>query len=203
MRTFKVLLTMAAFACVSLAAAAQSQQQAPPSKPPEQKEQAKAPAKKAKKVWGEDDVKDLRKPWDEHTDAQRTAAEAKAAADAKAAEDAKAAANAPAQEKSTNPIDPKTGKPIVDPDSVEGLEEQLKNWQLSLKNTETELEAARKRMAELTGNPERWESAKLEVEILEGNIQDTKKRIAELEPRIEQAKKPGAKPAAPPAPEKP
>ncbi len=57
-----------------------AQQSQPPSPPPQQQSKPKTPAKKAK-VWTDDDLQVLRKPWDDYTDQK---AQTEQAADATA-----------------------------------------------------------------------------------------------------------------------
>jgi hypothetical protein len=168
--------------CLAAALAVSAQSQQPPPKPDEKPK----PAKKAKKVWSEDDLTGLRKPSDEY--AERKAAEADAAA--------KAAEAKPGEEKSdAKPmIDPISGKPFVDPESPEGMAEQLRRWEQSLTHTETQLREARARLAD-TSDAERWETAKAEVDILESNLLDTQRRIDELKAKLA-ANPPKEKPPA-------
>jgi len=51
-----------------LVAAGVAAAQAPPPPKPAEQERPKPPAKKPKKVWTGDDLQDLKKPWDEHTE---------------------------------------------------------------------------------------------------------------------------------------
>jgi len=79
LRTSLVLLA----ALGLLAPAAEAQQQAPPPAAPQKaKEQLKP---KAKRVWSEEEVKELRKPWDQVEEEKKEEAKPGAAADAKAA----------------------------------------------------------------------------------------------------------------------
>lgn len=172
----------------ALAAGAQSQQPAP-------KTDEKKTVKKAKKVWTEDDVAGLRKPSDDYTDKKAAEeAAAKAAAAASAAE--QKPGEAAFEQKPM--IDPVSGKPYIDPDSPEGLAEQLKRWEVSLANTEAQYNEARTRLTQITDS-ERWESAKLEADLLSQNIVDTQRRIEELRARIAALppKKDGAAATAP------
>lgn len=186
---------------VALAVGAQSQQPPPP------KADEKKPPKKARKVWTQDDVARLRTPSDNYAD--KKAAEEAAA---KAAAAASAAEQRPAEEASEQKpiIDPISGKPFVDPDSPEGLAEQLKRWEASLVATEAQLAEARSRLTQTT-DPDRWESAKLEVDLLSQNVVDTQRRIEELKVRIaanppkkdagaSAAAQPNPPPQPPPAP---
>jgi DNA repair exonuclease SbcCD ATPase subunit len=166
-------------------------QQPPPAK-------SEPPPKKAKKVWTDDDVKSVRKPWDEHV-------EKKAAEEAAKAEAAKKAAEAKTEEEEGPPevIDPKTGKPYVDPESPEYLEKRLKGWEEELAGTEERAERARREMIEFSNDPDRWEMAKTKLETYEENIAFIKKTIEEHKQKLEalrKAGKPAAKPEGAPAP---
>lgn len=177
---------------MALAAGAQSQQ------PPKPEEKPK-PAKKAKKVWTEDDLSGLRRPSDEY--AEKKVAEA----DAKAAEAKVKAGEKDAAGEAKPIVDPISGKPYLDPNSPEGMAEELKRWEDSLTHTEAQLSEARARLAD-TSDPERWETAKAEVEILEGNVLDTQRRIEDLKAKLA-ANPPKEKPtpaqgqAPPPSPQ--
>jgi len=179
---------------VALSSGAQSQQPQPPPKADEKK-----PPKKAKRVWTEDDVAGLRKPSDEYVD-KKVAEEAAAKAAASPAE------QKPGEEATEQKpiIDPVSGKPYLDPNSPEGLAEQLKKWESALVNTEAALNEARARLTQTT-DPDRWESAKLEVDLLSQNVVDTQRRIEELKARIAALppKKEGAAPAPKPNPPAP
>lgn len=177
---------LAAALGLGLATSAQQQQPPPPPKPAEQAK----PARKPKKVWTEDDIAGVRKPQDEYLD-QKAAEEAAA----------KATAQKPGEEASEQKplIDPVSGKPYVDPDSPEGLEAQLKRWEASVSSTEQQINEARARLAQ-TSDQERWETAKMELDTLEQNLVDTRRRIEELKVRIA-AVKPPAKDAAPKPPQ--
>lgn len=170
----------------SLIVGAQQQQQPAP-----QPKETPKPAKKVKKVWTQDDLAGIRKPSDEYVD-QKAAAEAAA----------KAAAEEKPVEETSKPepiVDPVTGKPYLDPDSLEGLQEQLRRWEESVPATEQLISEARSRLAQ-TNEQERWESAKLELDTLEQNLLETRRRIEELKARIAAMKPPakGATPQTPP-----
>lgn len=184
------------FLVAALAVGAQSQQ--PPPKP----EEKPKPAKKAKKVWTEEDLSGLRRPSDEYAEKKAAEADAAAAAAAKQAERKPGEAPAPEEPR----IDPVSGKPIYDPDSPEGMQEQLTNWEGSLVRLQEALREARARLAD-TQDPSRWETARTEVDLLEQNIVETQRRIGELKAKLA-ANPPTEKPAAtqeqaPPAPPPP
>jgi len=195
MRTLKrVGWILACALSIALGATAQSQPQQPAPKADEKK-----PPKKAKRVWTEDDVAGLRKPSDEYAD-KKSAEEAAAKAAASAAEP-KPGEEVAAQKPMVDPI---SGRVYVDPDSPEGLAEQLKKWESALVNTEAALNEARARLTQVT-DPDRWESAKAEVDILSQNMVDMQRRIDELKARIAvlPPKKEGAAPAPKPNPPAP
>jgi colicin import membrane protein len=180
----------------TLAAFAQTpppQQQQPPPKPPEKQQPAKEPAKKAKKVWTNDDLGQVRKASDKYVD-QKEADAAKAAAEKAAAEKAAKEGKEAEGEKPQVPIDPKTGKPYEDPDSVPALEKAVKGWEDELKRSEEQLDVARREMAN-AANPDRWESAKTKVDVFEQNIIDIKKKIEETKAQLAEAKKQQKPPA--------
>ena len=186
---------MAALAILLAVGVASAQAPPPPPKPAEQ-EKPKPPAKKAKKVWTGDDLKELKTPADEYS-------EKKAAEEAAKAEEAKAAAKPEAEaEEPPRPeeIDPKTGKRLVDPDSLEGLQKQLDGWEAEVKRTEALAEDARREMTSAP-NQEAWESAKTKMETYEQNVADIQQKIADLRVRIEAKKKEGTPAARPPAPQ--
>jgi hypothetical protein len=104
MKRLAIIVILAAFAVPC--AWTQSQQQPPT---PPAKEKDKAP-KRAKRVWTEDDIASVRKPWDEHAD--KKAAEAAAAAEAEAAKSAPAAEGAAAPAAPAEaPAQPAAGEP--------------------------------------------------------------------------------------------
>jgi hypothetical protein len=179
---------------ILIAAGVASAQAPPPPKPAEQ-EKPKPPAKKAKKVWTGEDLQDLKKPWDEH-------AEKKQAEEAAKAEAAKEPAKAEAKEPpAPEEIDPVTGKKILDPESLEAMERDLKGWEDEVKRTEQLAEDARK---EMNSSPDQdaWESAKAKLEIYEQNVVDIQKKIEELRAQIAEKKKTqGKPPAKAPAPQ--
>ncbi len=170
---------------LSVALAVGAQQQ--PAPKPEEKPK---PAKKARRVWTEDDIAGVRKPSDEYAD-QKSAEYAAAQA---------AAQKKPEASEQKPIIDPVSGKPYVDPDSLEGLQEQLKRWEGSVARTEQQIGEARAKLAQTTDS-ERWESVKMEADLLEENLADTLRRIEELKARIAASKPPakGAAPQTPPA----
>lgn len=188
----KRIAWLTAALAILVAAGVASAQAPPPPKPAEQ-EKPKPPAKKAKKVWTGDDLQDLKKPWDEHTEKkQKEADEA-----AKAEEATKAAAKEPAKEEPPAPeeIDPTTGKKILDPESLEAMEKDLASWEKEVKRTEQLAEDARK---EMTAAPDQdaWESAKARMEIYEQNVVDMQQKIEELRAKIAEKKKTQTKPPA-------
>lgn len=193
------IVILAGFLAVALGARAQNPPQQPPPKPPAAPEKAKEQKKKTKRVWGEEDIRELRKPWDQHAD-QKAAEAVKAEEAAKAAE--AQAAGAPAGEGEADaPIDPATGKPRADPNSPEAIEKRLKAWENELKRTEELAVAARKEVTQYAGvDADRWESAKLKAETYEQNMVEIQKKIEETRAELAEAKKqrPGAKPAAAP-----
>lgn len=87
MANLRTALALAATLALIAPAAAMAQQQTQPA-PQKAKEQ---PKPKAKRVWNEDDVKELRKPWDQPEEEKKAEAAKPGAADAKpaAAEGAK------------------------------------------------------------------------------------------------------------------
>jgi hypothetical protein len=110
------LALLAALSLVPAAAAAPQQSQ---SSAPQEKEK---PKPKAKRVWSEDDVKELRKPWDEYEDAKRAAAEKAAAAKDKE----KGAPAEPSAAAGEKPAGEPSGAPENDlPKTLEEAEQQL------------------------------------------------------------------------------
>lgn len=77
-------LALAATLILISPAGVPAQQPTPPAAPQKAKEQPK-PKSKAKRVWGEEDVKELRKPWDQSEEEKKDETKAGAATDAKAA----------------------------------------------------------------------------------------------------------------------
>ncbi len=190
----KRIAWLTAALAILVAAGVASAQAPPPPKPAEQ-EKPKPPAKKAKKVWTGEDLQDLKKPWDEHTEKKEAEEAAKAEA---AKEPAKAAAEEPP---APEEIDPVTGKKILDPESVEAMEKDLKSWEDEVKRTEQLAEDARKEMTS-SPNQDAWESAKTRMEIYQQNALDMQQKIEELRAKIAEKKKTqGKPPAKAPAPQ--
>lgn len=186
---------MTSLLTIVLTAGAQSQQPAPK---PEEKPK---PAKKAKKVWTEEDLQAIRKPSDDYLD-QKQAQEASVNEAVRTGGEQKPSEQTDQEQPR---IDPVSGKPIYDPDSPEGLAEQIENWEKSIVRTAEALSEARTRMSEVT-DPVRAESAKQEVEIHEQNLVDMRQRLEQLKARLADAKsaKQGkGKDATPPPPQAP
>lgn len=119
-RARQFLMGLGIVAALGLATATPAQQPPPP-KPASEQEKPKPPAKKAKKVWTGDDLKDLRTAADEH-------------AEKKAAEEAAAKEAAETEKK-------KTGEKAVAPAAEQQPEE-------AAFNAPTTVEEAEKRIAE-------------------------------------------------------
>ena len=172
--------------------AAQAPQQPPPQKPPE-KQEPKKETKKPRRVWTNDDVGGLRKPWDEHEEkkaAEKAAAE-KVAAQAKGAEEKKEEP----EEVDPLSIDPATGKPFLDPDSPEGIQKQIEGWEKSLVAAHEAVEEARKERNAAASQSD-WDSWNDRLQIREQNVRELQELIAGLKVKLEEAKK-GAPPAQP------
>ncbi|HEX9761036.1 MAG TPA: hypothetical protein VGA40_08955 [Candidatus Acidoferrales bacterium] len=180
---------------VAMGAVAQSAPPQDPPKPPAKKEEAKK--QKPKKVWTGEDLAKLRRPVDKYRAEKDKEADeaAKAAAAAKEAA-AKEGQAKPEEKPPEGPINPATGKPYVDPESVEGMEKLLAQYEDQFKRSEEALEEARREM-NTQRDPDRWESAKLKVETYEANILDLTQKMEETKAKIAAAKE--KKPAPPPA----
>lgn len=190
----KRIAWLTAALAILVAAGVASAQAPPPPKPAEQ-EKPKPPVKKAKKVWTGEDLQGLKKPWDEHTEKKEAEEAAKAEA---AKEPAKTAAEEPP---APEEIDPVTGKKILDPESLEAMEKDLKSWEDEVKRTEQLAEDARKEMTS-SPNQDAWESAKARMEIYQQNALDMQQKIEELRAKIAEKKKTqGKPPAKAPAPQ--
>ena len=196
----KRIAWLTAALAILVAAGVASAQAPPPPKPAEQ-EKPKPPAKKAKKVWTGEDLQDLKKPSDDY--AEKKQAEEGAKAEAAKAEAAKEPAKAEAEEPpAPEEIDPVTGKKILDPESLEAMEKDLKSWEDEVKRTEQLAEDARKEMTSAP-NQDAWESAKTRMEVYEQNVLDMQQKIEELRAKIAEKKKTQPKPAAKPTPQTP
>ena len=161
---------------------------------------AKQPAKKPKKVWTEDDLESVRKPSDQFVDQKSAEEQGAKEAEAKAKADAALASQAPAAPK----IDPKTGKPIIEPDSPEDFQNQITNWEDEVKRTEQMYRDAREKMTKYSGIDEvRYESMRQEADIYSQNVIDLRKKIEGLKVKLGEAQKnrqAAPKPAAAPPP---
>lgn len=202
------LLTLCAFGLTSVAGVspALAQTQNPP--PPAKKEDPR-PKPKAKKVWGNEDAADLRKPSDEYADQKAREADQAAAAGASAARPAgtpgapgaapvaAAVAAAPAVESTA----PKR-------ETLEELEELLELKEEVVKNESGLIEGLRLKIEEST---ERAEQMKMEDEIVvkQKLVQEAQQEVITVRDRVnalkrqqvEDARKAAApKPATPPPP---
>lgn len=162
-------------------------------KPPEQKPK---PAKKPKKVWTEDDVHAVRKPWHDYQDqAAEAAAAAKAAAEAKA-EAANRAAQAPAAEAAAT-AENKANKVYV-PDTVEGIEKQIQVYQTTIASYHQRIADAREKYFN-TGNDEHRAELRREIDFLNSEIEKFEADLKVLEASLEKRLAAGEK-QPPPAP---
>lgn len=154
-------------------------QDPPPPPPPKPAEQAKPPAKKAKKVWTGEDLKDLRRPADRYVEQkEKTAEEAAKAEAAKKEADAKAAEGAGNPEEE---ITPEWKTPEV-------LERQVGEYDEKIEDTKALIEKSRQAML-ASKNQEEYDSAKLDYETHLENLEYLQKRAAELKTELEAAKK--------------
>lgn len=81
----KVRISLALAAAFALLAPAAAAQQPPAQPAPQKAKEQPKPKPKAKRVWSEEEVKELRKPWDQVEEEKKEEAKPGAAADAKAA----------------------------------------------------------------------------------------------------------------------
>ena len=160
-------------------------------KPPEEKPK---PAKKPKKVWTEDDVHAVRKPWHDYQDQRAAeAAEAAKAAAAAKAEEANAAAQAPAAEAAATAENP--ANKVYVPDTIEGIEKQIQVYQTTIASYHQRIADARAKYFN-TGNDEQRAELQLEIAYLNSEIEkfeaDLKVLEASLEKRLTGEKQPPA-----------
>jgi hypothetical protein len=216
-RTLILLTAAAVFFLMAPAAGAQQQSGTAPAK------QAKAPAKKAKKVWGEEDLGSLRKASDEYAESKARAEEAAAAGEAAAksgeAKPGTMGAEGEAAVKAENdksltehdegsPTDRSRGDMFagIEVDTLEQVEEQVDLKGKELVGMEELLYQARRKF-EATGNPAEREDLQKEIDGAAGHVERIKAEIAWLEARaleISERLKAAAAgqagaPAAPPA----
>lgn len=141
--------------------------------PPKKKEEPK-PKAKAKKVWSDEDVAGLRKPWDEYADKkQREADEAAAAAQKEKA--AQAPGAAPAAQ---------TAPPAVEEakrDPIEELSEQLDIKQETLTTERGLIEGLTLKLDEEGADRA---AIQAEIETKRKLVADTEAQIAEIQKRL-------------------
>ncbi len=193
----QVLRITTVLGVLALAAAAQAPPPQPATKPASEQEKTK-PAKKAKRVWTDDDLKGLRKPSDEASAEKQPPAE-EAGKPAEASDKDKVAK--PGEEASPEvQFDPDTGKPYEDPNAPATMEKMLKDLEGSIQRTQDLVEQAHKEMASAPDDAH-YDVAKEKADAYEADIETMQKQAQDLRARLETAKKqkPAAKPKAAPA----
>lgn len=173
---------------VSLASTATPQQPPSPAAPAPQKQKKDRP----KRVWTDDDLKGLRKPWDEHAE-QKAKAEAEAAA-AKAAPPEEAGSKAEAQTPEPAEV------PDFDPPKTrEEAEQRLKEKREEIANQRAAIQDVRDEYFN-AGNDQIREELRLRIEKMTRDLEAAEAALVLLEKSVEEFRKKEEAPKPPPSP---
>ena len=168
------------------------QSQQPP--PPAEKEKPKPPAKKAKRVWTDEDVKDLRKPSDEYV-------EKKAAAEQDAKDKEKAAAQKEPAAKETKPAEPAAESSFIAPTTVEEAEKRITEKREEIKFAEDSVRQLREEYIN-EKNEQIREDLKGRLAKMEKNVEEAYADLELLEKSLKELKSKGSTPQ-PESPQRP
>jgi hypothetical protein len=175
---------LAALLALSPATFARQAQQPPP---PAEKEKPKPPAKKAKRVWTDEDVKGLRKPSDEY-------AEKKAAAEQQdAKEKEKAAEQKDPAVKEAKPAEQETAdeSTYIAPTTVEEAEKRISEKREEIKFAEDAVQQLRSDYFN-EKNEQIREDLKARLAKMEKNVEEAYAELALLEQSLKELKAKGS-----------
>jgi chromosome segregation ATPase len=188
-RARQFLIGLAIVAALGLAVAAPAQQPPAP-KPASEQEKPKPPAKKAKRVWTGEDLKDLRTPADEHEEKKAAAAEAEAKEAAEKEKKAGEKTGAPAEEQKPEEV------AFNAPTTVEEAEQRIAE---KSEEIQFQTEKIRETRGQLFNERDDRLRADLEKQIqrLNADLEEAQAELALLEKTLKDLK--AKVPAAPPA----